>query len=164
MHIREANSRDPILSGLIRDAFRGVAETFGLTRENCPKHPSNCTDEWIENDLDRGVIYYILENDGISVGCVALEKAGPDLCYLERLAVLPGNRRNGFGKALVDHVIAQARGLGAQQISIGIIADDTDLKRWYKKLGFVELETQAFEHLPFLVTFMSYEIAPYPPS
>ncbi len=164
MHIREANSRDPILSGLIRDAFRGVAETFGLTRENCPKHPSNCTDEWIENDLDRGVIYYILENDGISVGCVALEKAGSDLCYIERLAVLPGNRRNGFGKALVDHVIAQARGLGAQLISIGIIADDTDLKRWYKKLGFVELETQAFEHLPFLVTFMSYEIAPYPPS
>ena len=164
MHIREANSRDPILSGLIRDAFRGVAETFGLTRENCPKHPSNYTDEWIETDLDRGVIYYILENDGISVGCVALEKAGPDLCYLERLAVLPGNRRNGFGKALVDHVIAQARGLGAQLISIGIIADDTDLKRWYKKLGFVELETQAFEHLPFLVTFMSYEIAPYPPS
>lgn len=51
MHIREANSRDSILSGLIRDAFRGVAETFGLTRENCPKHPSNCTDEWIENEI-----------------------------------------------------------------------------------------------------------------
>lgn len=51
MHIREANSQDSILSGLIRDAFRGVAETFGLTRENCPKHPSNCTDEWIENEI-----------------------------------------------------------------------------------------------------------------
>ncbi len=165
MHIRKADSGEiSALSGLIRDAFRDVAETFGLTRENCPKNPSNLTDEWIENDLDRGVIYYILENDGISAGCVALEKAGPDLCYLERLAVLPANRRNGFGKALVDHVFAQARSLGAKKISIGIIADDTDLKRWYRKLGFVELETQAFEHLPFLVTFMSYEIAPCPPS
>ncbi len=165
MHIRKADSGEiSALSGLIRDAFRDVAETFGLTRENCPKHPSNLTDEWIENDLDRGVIYYVLENDGISAGCVALEKAGPDLCYLERLAVLPANRRNGFGKALVDHVIAQARGLGAKKISIGIIADDTNLKRWYRKLRFVELETQAFEHLPFLVTFMSYEIAPCPPS
>jgi N-acetylglutamate synthase-like GNAT family acetyltransferase len=165
MHIREADSGEiPSLSDLIRDAFRDVAETFGLTRENCPKHPSNLTDEWIENDLDRGVIYYVLENDGISAGCVALEKAGPDLCYLERLAVLPANRRNGFGKALVDHVIAQARGLGAKKISIGVIADDTNLKRWYRKLGFVELETQAFEHLPFLVTFMSYEIAACPPS
>jgi len=165
MHIREADSGEiPALSDLIRDAFRDVAETFGLTRENCPKHPSNLTDEWIEYDLDRGVIYYVLENDGISAGCVALEKAGPDLCYLERLAVLPANRRNGFGKALVDHVIAQARGLGAKKISIGVIADDTNLKRWYRKLGFVELETQAFEHLPFLVTFMSYEIAVCPPS
>lgn len=161
MQIRNANSREvPVLSALIRDAFRNVAEAFGLTRENCPKHPSNCTDEWIENDLERGVIYYLLEKDGISAGCVALEKAGPDLCYLERLAVLPEYRRNGYGKALVHHVFAQARGLGAQKISIGIIADDTNLKRWYKKLGFVEIETQAFEHLPFFVTFMSYEIAP----
>ena len=165
MHIREANSGEiPILSGLIRNAFRGVAERFGLTRENCPKHPSNCTDEWIENDLDRGVIYYVIENDCISAGCVSLEKAGPDLCYIERLAVLRESRRNGFGRVLVDHVFAQARVLGAKQISIGIIADDTDLKRWYSKLGFVEIETQAFQHLPFLVTFMSYEIAPSPPS
>lgn len=163
MHIREASSGEiPALSGLIRNAFRDVAETFGLTRENCPKHPSNCNDEWIENDIDRGVIYYVLENDGIFVGCVALEKAGSDLYYLERLAVLPASRRNGFGKALLDHAFAQARILGAKKISIGIIADDTDLKRWYRKLGFVELETQAFEHLPFLVTFMSHEIAPFP--
>jgi len=158
-HIREANSTDmSLVSGLIRKSFRDVARRFGLTLENCPKHPSNCTDEWIENDFDRGVTYYIFESNRTAVGCVALEKANSDLCYLERLGVLPEARRNGFGKALVDYVICQAHLHGAKQISIGIIANDTELKRWYQGIGFAEGETKEFEHLPFLVTFMTYDV------
>jgi hypothetical protein len=48
--------------------------------------------------------------------------------------------------------------LGAKQIGIGIISDDTELKLWYQRIGFVEKETKEFAHLPFLVTFMSYEL------
>jgi ribosomal protein S18 acetylase RimI-like enzyme len=158
-YIRAAGSTDvPVLSGLIRVSFRDVAERFALTLANCPKHPSNRTDEWIENDFARGVAYYIFESDGTPVGCVALEKANPDLCYLERLGVLPQSRRKGFGKALVDHVFYEARALGAKQIGIGIISDDMELKLWYRRIGFVEKETKEFAHLPFLVTFMSYEL------
>jgi hypothetical protein len=120
-----------------------VAERFALTLENCPKHPSNCTDEWVENDFARGVAYYILESDGTPVGCVALEKANSELCYLERLGILPESRR---------------KALGAKQIGIGIISDDTELKLWYHRIGFAEKETKEFAHLPFLVTFMSYEL------
>ncbi|MBW1842107.1 MAG: GNAT family N-acetyltransferase [Deltaproteobacteria bacterium] len=157
--IKEADSADvSLLSGLIRESFRDVAERFGLTPDNCPKHPSNCKDHWIENDFGRGVTYYILVHNGIPQGCVALEKAGPEVCYLERLGVLPGTRRKGFGKALVDHCLLKARTLAVKEISIGIIADDTELKQWYKKMGFVEGETREFSHLPFLVTFMSYDL------
>ena len=159
VYIRVAGFADiPLLSGLIRVAFGDVAERFALTVENCPKHPSNCTDEWIESDLAKGVVYYVLEHDGAPVGSVALEKANPDLWYLERLGVLPESRRKGFGKKLVDHVFAEARALGAKQISIGIISDDTELKLWYKKIGFLERETKEFAHLPFLVSFMEYEL------
>jgi N-acetylglutamate synthase-like GNAT family acetyltransferase len=141
--IRAAGFADvPVLSGLIRVSFRDVAERFALTLENCPKHPSNCTDEWIENDFARGVAYYILESDGTPVGCVALEKANPELCYLERLGVVPQSRRKGFGRALVDYLLYEARALGAKQIGIGIISDDTELKLWYQRIGFVEKETK----------------------
>ena len=158
-HIREAKCTDfGLVSGLIRESFRDVARRFGLTLENCPKHPSNWTDEWIENDFARGATYYILESNRTAVGCVALEKANSDLCYLERLGVLLEARRKGFGRTLVDHVIFQANLYGAKQISIGIIANDTELKRWYQRIGFVEGETKEFEHLPFLVTFMTYEL------
>ena len=67
----------------------------------------------------------------MALGCVAIEKAAVDLCYLERLAVLPEARRKGLGRALVDRFLLQARDIGAKQISIGIIADDVELKSWY---------------------------------
>ncbi len=44
--IRKADSCDiSLLAGLVREGFQYVAERFGLTLENCPKHPSHCTDD-----------------------------------------------------------------------------------------------------------------------
>ena len=159
IHIREADSHDiSLLSHLIREAYRNVAERFNLTSENCPKHPSNCQNEWIENDFKRGVVYYILERDATPVGCAAIEKAEHDHCYLERLAVTPPYRNHGIGKALVDHVLAQARALEMKSVGIGIIAEQSDLKSWYLKIGFVEKEIKQFPHLPFRVAFMNYTL------
>ena len=159
LHIREADPADiSKLSELIRLSYRDVAERFRLTLTNCPKHPSNYTDEWVENDFHRGVSYYILELRGNAAGCVALEKANPDLCYLERLAVLPHERKKGLGRQLVEHVFRKARELGTKNISIGIIAKQTELKQWYQKIGFIEGETKECSHLPFQVTFMSYDL------
>ena len=46
LHIREADSSDVSLLGvLVRECFQDVAERFNLTLENCPKHPSHCTDD-----------------------------------------------------------------------------------------------------------------------
>ena len=155
--IREAGSTDVSeLTHLIRNAYRDVAERFQLTPANCPKHPSNCTDDWVDNDFSRGVRYFILEHASIPLGCVAIERAGDDTCYLERLAVLPQERRKGLGYQLVEHVFQVARELGTKTIGIGIIDGQTDLKQWYQKIGFIEGETREFDHLPFTVRFMNY--------
>lgn len=156
--IKETDIRDIyILSGIIRKSYQDVAKKFHLTAENCPRHPSNCTDEWIQNDFSRGVIYYILMHEDDALGCVAIEQPEPELCYLERLCVLPEYRRNGLGKILVDHAFKQAEAINVKKIGIGIISKQTELKKWYEKAGFVEGDTKNFPHLPFSVTFMTYE-------
>jgi len=144
-----------LLSMLIRDSFADVADRFELTPENCPKHPSNYTGEWVERDLKRGVRYFILIADGAVVGCVGVEKASPAICYMERLAVLPDHRGQGYGTRLVRHAIDQAREIGAFTVGIGIIAADTGLRDFYKALGFNEGETKTFPHLPFAVAFLN---------
>lgn len=159
LQIRICTEEDiQVLVETIRKSFQDVAELFGLTQENAPRHPSNCTIDWIRNEIKRGVTYFAVENKNHVVGCVALERANTEVCYLERLAVLPDQRRRGFGKALVNHALSEAKLFGVHRVSIGIIAEQTELKNWYKGLGFVEGESKEFPHLPFRVTFMSYGI------
>jgi hypothetical protein len=57
-------------------------------------------------------------------------------------------------------VLAEAKRSGAHRVSIGVIAEQTELKSWYQKIGFIEAETKEFAHLPFRVTFMSYTVNP----
>jgi len=155
--IREGTKADiDILVDMIQNAFLDVAERFGLTLQNSPTHPSNCRSEWLLREMNRGVTFYILENDGQPVGCAALEKISDEVCYLERLAVLPQERGKGFGEALVKHVLSNARLLKAYRVQIGIIAEHTELRKWYEKFGFEETEHKTFPQLVFRVTFMAY--------
>ena len=156
--IDATNDDIPLLTKLVSHSFHDVAVRFNFTPENCPSHPSNCRKEWIESALKKGIKYYILEKKNVPCGCVALERAQPEVCYLERLSVLPQFRRNGFGKALVNYAFNEAKKLGAHRVEIGIISDQTKLKEWYKKFGFSVKKEAQFEHLPFKVTFMSKEI------
>ena len=55
-------------------------------------------------------------------------------------------------------LLAAAKHYGAQQLGIGIIARDLELKDWYRRFGFIEGETKKFAHLPFMVTFMTYDL------
>ncbi|MHC4119056.1 MAG: GNAT family N-acetyltransferase [Planctomycetota bacterium] len=158
MIIRDANEADVgILVTLLRESFRDVAERFELTVENCPKNLAFCTDQRVRSDIERGLSYHILEHGDKPYGCVALEKASPDVCYLERLAVLPQHRRKGCGKMLVEHIFDKAAAGGSQRVEIGIIAEDEKLRNWYGKFGFLLKGTKTFDHLPFVVAFMSAE-------
>ena len=157
--IRPAEAADvPILADLIRRAFQDVAERFNLNGGNCPKHPSNCTADWVDEAFQKGIRYYILESENTPVGCVALERASDELCYLERLAVLPRVRRQGFGRALVTHALDQAAQAGSRRVEIGIMAEHEELKSWYRRLGFNLTGTKNFAHLPFEVAFMAKEL------
>lgn len=153
--IRQASLDDvALIVDLTRRSFRDVADRFRLTDETCPHHPSHCTTESVSSALANGVRYFILETDGGPAGCVALERADGELCYLKRLGVLPAHRRRGFGAALVNHVLAQARQGGTPRVEIGIIAELTELQSWYEKFGFVMKETKRFPHLPFTVAIL----------
>ena len=155
--IRVGTSTDiDILTDIIQDSFLDVAERFGLTPQNSPTHPSNCRSEWIIREMNRGVAYYILEVGEQAAGCIALEKINDEVCYLERLAVLPEQRRQGFGEALVKHALSEARNLVVFRVQVGIIAEHQELLDWYEKLGFEKLEKKDFPQLVFPVAFMSY--------
>jgi ribosomal protein S18 acetylase RimI-like enzyme len=159
--IRPTSGEDgTTLAHLIQQAYKDVALRFGLTSQNCPKHPSNCTEAWIHSDLERGVAYYLLEQANTPIGCAALETTDSSVAYLMRLAVRPEFRRRGFGEMLVKHIINQAQRLSISSLSIGLIAEQDELVAWYRRLGFVLGAVKQFDHLPFTVRFMAYPLHP----
>jgi len=160
MQIREARPDDnTTLAMLISESNKDVATRFGLNADNCPKHPSFCTGDWVSADFARGERYFIAERDGEPMACVAYEVPNPTVAYLNRLSVLPAHRRQGLGQQLVRHVLALARTNGIPAVSIGVIGEHAALQHWYAKRGFVAGEQKHFAHLPFSVRYMSFATA-----
>lgn len=158
LSIIPASPQDIIrITAIIRTAFGVVARRFQLTPQNCPKHPSNCTENWLARDLARGVTYYLATIERQPVGCMGVEQASPEECYLERLAVLPDYQRQGVGAALVSRGLDRARHLGVRKVGVAIIAAQSELARWYQNLGFTAVGTRRFDHLPFEVAFLTTE-------
>ena len=157
--IQKASIHDAkIIAFLVSQSNMDIADKFGLTMENNPKHSSFCTKEWVLSDFDRGEEYYLCQRKSVNLGCVAFEQPDSKISYLNRLSVLPEYRHDGVGEQLVKHVLEYSRSKEIQMVSIGIIADHTILKNWYLKLGFIEGKTKSFDHLPFDVAFMSYDL------
>jgi ribosomal protein S18 acetylase RimI-like enzyme len=147
-----------ISAEIVRKSFKTVAVELGLTRKNCPTHPSFITNRQLKALRERGLLFFGGYLDNTQVGFVAVEKADPKLYYMEKLAVLPANRHHGFGRNLVEFVFGYVNSQDGEKISIGVIDEQTVLKDWYNKLGFKEVSTRRFPHLPFTVCYMETEL------
>lgn len=143
---------------IIRNSFMTVAEEFGLTENNCSSHTAFMTIDKLEKQFDDGRLMFLFYQDDIPVGYFSLAKSSDEEWELNNLAVLPNYRHLGIGKAMIDFAGSTVKDYGGNKISIGIIEENTILKNWYMKLGFKHISTRKFEHLPFMVGLMEFEI------
>lgn len=146
----------PEAINVIHQSFEPVAERFGLTRENYPKHTSFMPIESLQAQMQRGFYMFGLYENGKIVGYASLSDKGRSAYMLHNLAVLPEYRHNGYGRKLLDYAKEKVRALGGTIIKIDIIEENTVLKEWYLKNGFTHTGTKKFDHLPFTTGFMEW--------
>lgn len=78
--------------------------------------------------------------DGQPAGCVALRPLGDGVCELKRLYVRPAFRKSGLGRALLDRILAEARGAGYRQMRLDTIVGKMDRAiAMYRRYGFREI-------------------------
>ncbi|MGN0684390.1 MAG: GNAT family N-acetyltransferase, partial [Oscillospiraceae bacterium] len=75
-------------------------------------------------------------------------------CELNNLAVLPEYRHKGIGKRLFDHAVKTAKEMGCNTLNIGIVEENTVLRKWYEKNGAIHTGTQKFDFFPFTCGYM----------
>jgi ribosomal-protein-alanine N-acetyltransferase len=59
-----------------------------------------------------------------------------DEIHINNLALRPQYRGHGYGTALMQHVLAEARRLGARRATLEVRAGNTGALRLYERLGF----------------------------
>lgn len=86
--------------------------------------------------------YFVLEDDGIVVGCggiAPLEGAGPDTCELRKMYLLPVARGRGLGRAMLQRCLDAARGRGYRRCYLETLAAMQAARELYEKAGFRKL-------------------------
>jgi GNAT superfamily N-acetyltransferase len=160
MIIREINGAEvDRCAEVIRESFKTIAAELGLTRDNIPKHPSFMTADELRGLIGKGVKFFGLFLEGKQIGSVAIEEADNGLCFLQKLAVLPGYRSRGYGGEMVNFIIDYVRNNGCKKLALGIWDRQSELKEWYLRLGFRENSVRYFEHLPLTVCLMDMEVS-----
>ena len=151
-------SKLQICLDVIHQSFKTVAEDFGLTQENCPKHTSFIPLCFLETQMNWGWHMYSLYVNKKMIGYMSLSKEGNGIYELHNLAVLPQYRHNGFGKILLDYAKDVVKALGGNTIKIGIIEESTILKNWYIANGFMHTGTRKYDHLPFTSGYLEWNM------
>ena len=59
-----------------------------------------------------------------------------DEIHINNIALRPQYRSNGYGTALMEYVLGEARRLGARRATLEVRAGNTGARRLYERLGF----------------------------
>lgn len=148
----------PACLDIIHRSFRTVADEFGLTQENCPKHTSFIPICFLETQMKWGWHMFGLFQENKIIGYMSLSKESDTAFELHNLAILPQYRHKGFGAMMLDYAKEAVKKLGGCTIKIGIIEESTVLKNWYEANGFVHTRSQKFDHLPFTSGYLEWHI------
>ena len=139
---------------ILRESFEGIADQFGLTAESAPTNAAFITIERLTRECGNGLEMFILLDEGVPAGTVGVKKTIEGDFFLEKLGVLPEYRHHGYGKSLVEFIMDKVLSEGGKKIKIGIIEDNSRLKKWYSRMGFDHTGTKSFPHLPYIVGYM----------
>ena len=142
---------------VIHRSFATVADEFGLTVENCPRHTSFIPLSYLETQMKWGRLMFGLYTDERIIGYMSLSKEDDEAYELHNLAILPEFRHSGFGKQLLDHAKETVKSLGGSKIKIGIIEESTVLKDWYIANGFEHTGSKKFDNLPFTSGYLEWK-------
>ncbi len=91
---------------------------------------------------EQGSHFFVVSEDGIDQGYMALCQASDDVWMLDKLYIVPTVHGKGYGRALVQHAIKliEATTVGPWKLTLNVNRRNTAVQ-FYQHLGFVIKES-----------------------
>ncbi|MBQ7669205.1 MAG: GNAT family N-acetyltransferase [Clostridia bacterium] len=149
----------PECVAVIRNSFKTVADEFGFTEENAPRFTAFAVNEdrllYHLNVEKRPMFKYV--EGGRIIGYYSL-LINDSECELNNLCVLPEFRHRGLGKELLEDAFKESKRAGCAVVKIGIVEENTVLKKWYEGFGFRHTNCEKYDFFPFTCGYMERKI------
>lgn len=159
--IQQLNHDDEIrvCAQVIRDSFMTVANEYNITYESCPTYAAFRTFEDIKAIWESGVKMFALFEQGTQAGFVCIADNGGNSYIMGLLSVLPQYRHKGYGKKLMDFVYDYVKSQDGKKVQIWLMNENSILKEWYRKYGFIETGIRQSDGMPFTICDMEIQTA-----
>jgi len=109
-------------------------------------------DEELETIADvygaPGGRFLLGQEAGEAVGCVGVRPFDGDVCEMKRLWVIPGQRRTGLGRRLVEAIVGESRDLGYRCMRLDTVKEMTAANTLYASVGFRSIPPYTHNPLP----------------
>ena len=143
MTIRRAVSGDAETVGRIHVeswnvAYRGIMPDDVIARTDLAYR----TTFWADRIADQAWPVFLIEEEGSAVAfCQMIPSRDADddptrVGHITSLHVLPHLRGHGYGRTLIDHVCAEFRRRGFAEVTLWVLEENRDARRFYEKRGF----------------------------
>jgi ribosomal protein S18 acetylase RimI-like enzyme len=119
-------------------AYRGIMPDDVIARTDLAYR----TAFWAERIADSEWPVFLLEKDDACVGfCQMVPTPDPDddssrVGHITSLHVLPHLRGRGYGRILIDHVFAEFQRRGFVEVTLWVLKENRDARRFYEHCGF----------------------------
>jgi ribosomal protein S18 acetylase RimI-like enzyme len=119
-------------------AYRGIMPDAVIAKTDLAYR----TQFWAERIADEDWPVFLIEEDGECVAfCQMIATKDPDddptrVGHITSLHVLPHARGRGHGRLLVDHVLTEFRRRGFAEVTLWVLEENRNARRFYEKYGF----------------------------
>jgi len=143
--LRPARQSDfPAVIAIMNAAFRG---TEGWTVEADYITGERTSESLLREEVAKGALYLLAEDDAILQGCVSLQASSPVKWYLGSLTVNPALQNAGFGRKLLEAAEGYAATHGARTVQMTVVGVRDTLIAWYERRGYRRTgETRPFPY------------------
>lgn len=99
--------------------------------------------------LRKGGYIFMVHLGRDAVGCAALIPMENNVYELSKMAISPRLRGRGIGRKLLEHVIAQARVIGAKSLFLGSSTKLSNAVHLYEAVGFCHVSPEKIPPMPY---------------